>query len=689
MAKVNFIAVCLLIFTFLACQREVEEKCNLSDLRIEKGECHSDNTYKLILNFKHRNRDHDLFEVYIRNNKKIGTYKFADLPLTIQDFNMSGKDFDYIKIVIKDKPHCFLVAEFKPPMCEERTCSINELRTEVGECHSDGTFDLTINFNHHNAGNEYFNVYTRDGKLIGTYKLANLPITIKNFKRSGNDHDFIKVVINDKPDCFAVAEFKPPAWEEPKCSINELRTEVGECHLDGTFDLKINFNHHNAGNENFNVYTRDGKLIGTYKLANLPVTIKNFKRSGNDHDFIKVVINDKPDCFAVAEFKPPACEERKCSINELRTEVGECHSDGTFDLKINFNHHNAGNEFFNVYTRDGKLIGTYKLANLPVTIKNFKRSGNDHDFIKVVINHKPDCFAVAEFKPPACEERKCSINELRTEVGECHSDGTFDLKINFNHHNAGNEYFNVYTRDGKLIGTYKLANLPITIKNFKRSGNDHDFIKVVINHKPDCFAVAEFKPPACEERKCSINELRTEVGECHSDGTFDLKINFNHHNAGNEYFNVYTRDGKLIGTYKLANLPVTIKNFKRSGNDHDFIKVVINHKPDCFAIAEFKSPACEERKCSISELVIHKEECTSDSTYHLTINFKHQNAGNEYFEVFTRNNIRLGTYKLSSLPLKIRNFKKSGRDYDFLRVCINDKDDCCKAIEFITPDCRE
>ena len=408
-AKVNIIACCILIFAFLACQREAdlnmeEEACILSDLRIETGECTSDSTYKLSIHFKYENTGNDYFDVFTRNNQKIGSYKLKDLPISIDHFKRSGKDFDFIKIVIKDKPDCFLVAEFKPPICEERKCSINELRTDIGECHSDGTYDLKINFNHHNAGNDYFNVYGRDAKLIGTYKLANLPVTIKNFKRSGNEHDFIKVVINDREDCFAVAEFKPPACEERKCSINELKTDVGECHSDGTYNLKINFNHHNAGNDYFNVYGRGGSLIGTYKLANLPVTINNFKRSGNEYDFIKVVINDRDDCFAVTDFKPPACEERKCAINDLRTDIGECTSDTTYNLTLNFNHQHAGNDYFDVFIRDNKRIGTYKLSQLPLTIKNFKLSGRDYEFIRVCINDQADCCKAIEFVAPNCRD---------------------------------------------------------------------------------------------------------------------------------------------------------------------------------------------------------------------------------------------------------------------------------------------
>src|SRR5690606_35227255 len=185
----------------------------------------------------------------------------------------SGKEFDFIKVIIKDNPECFAVAEFKPPACKEEECDISELSTDAGECLEDGTYKLTINFVYKNPGNKYFDVFAREGKLIGTYELAKLPITIKNFKPSGHDHDFIKVAINDRPDCFAATEFKPPACKEPECSITDLKTDIGECNADGSYNITINFDYKNPGNKYFDVYVREGKLIGTYELAKLPITI--------------------------------------------------------------------------------------------------------------------------------------------------------------------------------------------------------------------------------------------------------------------------------------------------------------------------------------------------------------------------------------------------------------------------------
>src|SRR5690606_18585368 len=242
-------------------------------------------------------------------------------------------------------------------------------------------------------------------------------------------------------------------------------------------------------------------------------------------------------------------------------------------------------------------------------------------------------------------------------------------------------------REGKLIGTYELAKLPITIKNFKPSGHDHDYIKVAINDRPDCFAATEFKPPACKEPECSITDLKTDIGECNADGSYYLTINFDYKNPGNKLFDVFVREGKLIGTYELAKLPITIKNFKPSGREHDFIKVIINDQPNCFVVTEFKPPECKDQECTITDLKADIGECTSKTTYNLLINFNHNNSTNEYFEVFIRENVRIGTYKLSALPLKLKDFKYSGKDFDYIRICINDNAACCKVLEFRPPNC--
>jgi hypothetical protein len=187
---------------------------------------------------------------------------------------------------------------------------------------------------------------------------------------------------------------------------------------------------------------------------------------------------------------------------------------------------------------------------------------------------------------------------------------------------------------------------------------------------------------------CIIQNLTVTIGECSGDSTYALTIDFDVENAGNSSFDVFIRNNEFVGNYPLSSLPLTINDFRKSGRDEDFIKICINDNADCCAAAEFSPPACEVPTCSISNLVLSQGECTSDSTYSMTIDFDVQNPSNASFDVFIRNNVAIGFFPISSLPVTIPDFPISGKDYDYVKVCINDNNSCCKAEEILSKNCE-
>lgn len=282
----------------------------------------------------------------------------------------------------------------------------------------------------------------------------------------------------------------------------------------------------------------------------------------------------------------------------------------------------------------------------------------------------------------------CVVSDLTLTAGDCTSDSTYSLTINFETENPGNDRFDVFIRNNVLIGNYPLSALPLTISDFKKSGLEYDFIRVCINDQPDCCMAEEVLSPGCSDGACEVTNLVAETGTCTSDSTYALTIDFDHANPGNTSFDVFVRNNVFVGNYPLSALPLTIDHFKRSGLSNDAVKVCINENPDCCKIIEFDPPVCPVEACAITDLVVDKGACTSDSTYAITINFKVSNTTNAGFDVFVRNNVLIGYYPLSSLPLTIPDFKVSGKDFDYIKVCINDNADCCKALEFPTENCK-
>ncbi|MFK5982512.1 MAG: hypothetical protein QM499_06335 [Flavobacteriaceae bacterium] len=193
-----------------------EGECEIEELNVTVGECNADGTYSITINFNYSETDQEYFDLYIRDDVFIGNYELANLPVTIENFELSGYDDDYIKVCINDIEGCCKEKEWNAPDCNGQggDCNISELEVEIGECNPNGSYPLTINFDYENTnGQEYFDLFVRNGELIGYYLLSELPLTIPNFELSGYDDDYIKVCINDIEGCCQEIE-----WEAPDCN---------------------------------------------------------------------------------------------------------------------------------------------------------------------------------------------------------------------------------------------------------------------------------------------------------------------------------------------------------------------------------------------------------------------------------------------------------------------------------------
>ena len=202
--------------------------------------------------------------------------------------------------------------------CENNTeCTIYDLEVITGDCNSDNTYNMTINFQYEEiGGQEFFDLYARNDELIGYFPLSSLPLTIINFPSSGEDYDFVKVCINDNPDCCKEIEWLPPSCigQGSNCEITSLDLVAGECNDDGsTYNLFLDFDFENTnGQEFFEIYFRDDVFYDYFQLSALPITINNFPSSGLENDFIKIVINDMPECSENIEWINPCFSDTFC-----------------------------------------------------------------------------------------------------------------------------------------------------------------------------------------------------------------------------------------------------------------------------------------------------------------------------------------------------------------------------------------
>ncbi len=97
--------------------------------------------------------------------------------------------------------------------------------------------------------------------------------------------------------------------------------------------------------------------------------------------------------------------------------------------------------------------------------------------------------------------------------------------------------------------------------------------------------------------------------------------------------------------------------------------------------------SCNPNGCDITDLEVTVGACNADGSYQLTIDFNYSNPTSAQFEVRNANNLLIGTYQLSALPLILNNYVGNGQDTDFLTISLVGNTVCQATQYWLSPDC--
>lgn len=672
--------------------------CEIFDLVVDTGDCDTLNgTYEIKLNFQVQNPGSDSFELW-GNGQYLGVFALNSLPLQLSNMPSNGNAIDIIKVCIQGNPDCCRGIDFQGPNCDPLPCSISNVVLTPGACNPNhDSYALTIDFDVINPGNALFEVWG-NGQYLGLFPLAGLPVVIQQFPNNGNAIDVIKICINDHPDCCVTLDFQGPNCDLP-CEIFNLGVDTGNCNpADSTYEVWVNFQVQNPPSDLFGLWA-NGQFLGNYNLNQLPLYIPNFPWDGvGVFDVIKVCMvsnNGALSCCRTIEFPTPNCFQNNCDITDLVVEIGDCTSDSTYQLWMNFNVANPPANTFGMWA-NGQFFGVFNLADLPLTFQFFPWDGGQTDFLKVCFTNAPGgpgaCCEEIDFHVPDCLfGAPCDIFDLTATPGPCNpATGTYPLTVNFQVNNPGNDFFKVWV-NGTFYGTHLLTALPFTIPNVPSNGIAADEIKVCINDHPDCCESIAFLGPNCNVvGNCEIFNVVLDPGDCNpATNTYELLLDFDVVNPSSDFFEVWGNN-VYLGAFPLANLPLWIPNFPNNGPAIDVIKICIKNDPNCCRIIEFQGPNCVGGLCDIFDFSVVTGNCTSDSTYNVTIDFEVINATGNFFQVWANGQL-FGQFNLGQLPLLIQDFPWDGGNTDNIKVClmgnIPGNPPCCEDRTFQVPDC--
>ncbi len=654
--------------------------CSISNLQLDPGDCHSDGTYRLWINFDYENAPNDFFDVYYQG-QHIGFFELADLPVMIEHFDDGGNPHPVVSVCINDTPDCCAEADFTAPNCSS-PCAIWDLEVVPSDC-VDGMFDVTLNFNHENTGSAGFKVQG-NGITYGVFSYDDLPLTLGPLAGNGSTPYEFLVKDVQHGDCSAVFELgtvECPSTGD--CEISNAHADPISCNDDGTYKLAIDFSVANAQHNFFFVKYKGELIVHHAPIANLPYYIEHFDDDGAPDPHVLICIEDQPDCCVEVPFVPLDCPPAPdCHIYDVIAEAHPCDG-GQFLVDIAFQHQGTGDDGFTIFG-NGVNYGTFQYGEPFYTIGPLEGNGKVYEFVIKDLQH-PGCKGFTHIGPVHCDGA-CHIYDLEAEVSDCNDQGQFFVTLDFQHQGTGDDGFKV-VGNGNSYGIFSYDDLPLTLGPLTTDLKKLEFVVKDVQH-PDCHDAVAVHVPDCDGGggDCFIADLVVDVHPCLSNGTFYVTLDF-FHEATSGFFKVHG-NGINYGVFSYDDLPVIIGPLVGNGTTPYEFAVTDVHHHDCGTAVDIGPVQCDPSgDCAVYDLLADAGSCQNDDTYHLWFNFEVANPGNNFYDVFLDGH-HVTTLPLSHVPAVLPHVPSNDEPLQTLTVCINDQPGCCDTVQYESPDCN-
>ena len=192
----------------------------------------------------------------------------------------------------------------------------------------------------------------------------------------------------------------------------------------------------------------------------MPVTIGPFNGDGSAYELV-VIDNEYSDCSDWVETEEIICGANNCQITDLIAEAWPCDADGNFLVDIDLNAENASDSFdLLISNASTTILQTYAYSDLYLTIGPFSGDGSTYIFT-VIDSENQNCGDAYTLVAPECDNgNNCEILDMEVEAFNCNPNGVYDIFVNFEVENPGNDYFDLFV-NGEFFNYYLISELPI------------------------------------------------------------------------------------------------------------------------------------------------------------------------------------------------------------------------------------
>ncbi len=370
-------------------------------------------------------------------------------------------------------------------------------------------------------------------------------------------------------------------------------------------------------------------------------------------------------------------DREPCRITDLRVEALPCVSaSGQFFVRLNFQHQGTADSFALYINSNVPTMRAY--ADLPLTLGPFQSPSATMTFI-VADRNDPDCRATATLAPFNCGPQ-CRISNPEYTDLICNNALSYNLRLRFQHQGTGTT-FRVRSSggwQGVFERQFAYADLPVLLTGIPVPNTGVDTLTICDTQAPDCCVRLVVQVPCRHD--CQLTDFQAEALPCiTAAGNYMVRLRMNHE-LTSPWFRLNV-NGQYYGTYRYADLPITVGPFPGNGQTAHAFRV----QDSLFAcVAETALPpvTCVTPPCRVADLQAYLINCSNTNTGgYLYVNFAYASVlpVDVPFDLYINNQL-LGTYNLSELPLMLPWPLLTPTLVFTVRVCIQGFPNCCAQV---------
>ena len=658
--------------------------CTISNLGFDT-ECLGPDDVKVMLNFDYEAIPGNSVVVSDNHGNSYGSFQANQQPiefeLTLADAITNEMSFT---VASAQQPECAATTEQKTVSCY--SCEIEATLVSADCIPNSDNYKLTLEVKSMGPSTiEHFALtHTATGQFIGMFSnyapsrprlIAVTLSTDFQGEFTVSDANYLcEQMVQVEVDC-----------STPLCYLDNITYET-ECVDANNFTAHIQFDFEAEVTDLVSVTDILGNDYGLYDATEQPISVAVTLQDTDSRDFgFILTCSQDENCSGETALQTITCESCDMEASVVSTACIPQEDSYTLTLNVSNNGSTSTENFKLTHTETGQFIGTFNnynannsrtiAVNLSTDIQGNFTVSDESGTCETIVNAQVDCSSAL-----------CYISNVSFDT-ECIDANNFTALVSFDYETEITDLVSITDSNGKDYGLFDATQQPLSVDVVLQDSDSRDVgLIVTCSQDADCLSESPLQTIDCIDCKLLAEELHH---ECEANGEsyhVAIKLTNNGETENAKYSVTHTATGQFIGMY--SHFGTSNERYIDFYNPIDMqgdFTIAIN-ETNCSTNLNIAVECTPEVPCEVASIEVISSDCNEDGTYNLIAAYEISNSDDNFVSV----SLNGGNPELHNNTgmLNLENLTKEGNsNYESIEICSNSESDCCKAIEFIAPDC--